>query len=170
MNRFAHLQTRVHLAILFLVATIAAVAAAPAETGTADEIEALDSARFLTKQVGTLPIVLTGVRPGYVSDLAEAWTVRDPQTGDGVILVYTGSAAFRCAMRPHQNYQCTIKLASILVHEAWHLKYGADERYAYDAQLRFLKMYGSGQLVNGVRRARATVLARPHPVAPYGPR
>lgn len=135
---------------------------AAAETGELFEREALDAAKAIARaEIGELPVILTGIRPGYVSGLAEAWTVRDAETGAGTILVFTGSQTFRCAMAPRHDHQCTIKLASVLTHEAWHLRYGADERQAYDRQLVFLGMHGaSGELIAGVRLARRFVLAR----------
>jgi len=39
-------------------------------------------------------------------------------------------------------HQALRKLASILVHEEWHLRHGADERAAYHAQLRELLRLG----------------------------
>lgn len=162
MNRHPYLEPRHHLVILFLAAVaVSALTPTLADAQSPDEIKALDQAGLLAKQAGALPIVLTGIRPRYVSELAEAWTVRDPATGQGLVVIYTGSATFRCAMPPEQKRQCVIKLASILMHEAWHLKYGSDERHAYDAQLTFLELQGgSGQLISSVRRAKAGVLAR----------
>src|SRR5262245_36346106 len=103
MNRHADFRTCQYLITLFLAAAVPVLAPPAAHADTANEIEALDAARFLASETGPLHIVLTGIRPGYVTELAEAWTVRDAQTGEGVIFVYTGSAAFRCAMWPIQN-------------------------------------------------------------------
>src|SRR5437879_4882241 len=66
-----------------------------------------------------LPIVLTSVLPPTVSANAEAWTVYDEPCKGARIFVYTGSRAFRCASGPERlRYQCDLKVASIVVHEA----------------------------------------------------
>ena len=62
-----------------------------------------------------------------------------------------------------------MKLASVIVHEAWHLQHGRDEGGAYDAQLIFLQMteaWATFQLnraaavtLNEVRRAKARTLS-----------
>jgi hypothetical protein len=149
-------RTSTALAVVIVAARMAA-----ADTGNPEEREALDAAKLMARaDIAGLRVILTGIRPVYVSAVAEAWTVRDPATGAGVILVFTGSQTFQCAIAPRRDYQCTIKLASILTHESWHLRYGADERHAYDQQLVFLKLHGaSPELLAGVRGARQVVLA-----------
>ena len=145
-----------------MVLAFVIVALGPAAAGTDDpfEREALGAARLVAgAEIAGLPVILMAIRPAYVSGMADAWTVRDTASGSGVIVVFTGSRTFQCAMRPRRNHQCTIKLASILTHEAWHLRYGADERQAYDQQLVFLALHGaSAELVGSVRRARRFVL------------
>jgi hypothetical protein len=81
--------------------------------------------------------------------------------------VYTESSVFICASRQtpvHANpYICLLKLASIIVHEAWHFKNGPDEAGAYEAQLQFLVTRGPGspaEIAEGVRRARDRVKAQ----------
>jgi hypothetical protein len=147
-----------------VLATFLILVACPATAQTDPfELEALDAAKQIAhSDVVGLRVIPTGIRPAYVSGMAEAWTVRDADSGAGVILVFTGSQTFRCAMRPRGDYQCTIKLASVLTHEAWHLRYGADERHAYDQQLRFLEFHGaSAEVLGAVRRARRFVLTPP---------
>ncbi len=75
------------------------------------------------------PIVLLDIRPPDASANAEAFVRRNPDT----IYLLTGTAIFRDAQRGDR--QAWKKLASILVHEEWHLRHGADERAAYQAQL-----------------------------------
>src|SRR5262245_41214326 len=99
--------------------------------------QTLEAARLLTSlEIGRLPIDLTSVLPDSASPGIEGWTI--PRTdGKGErIFVYTGSDIFRCASKG-ENYQCRLRLASIIVHEAWHFKHGPSERGAYAAQTAF---------------------------------
>ena len=101
---------------------------------------------------------------------AEAWTVYDEHGKGDRIFVYTRSRTFRCASVPRwDQYQCLLKLASVIVHEAWHLRNGPDEVGAYEAQLIFLQLteasaflqFNEAAAVNirEVRRARDRTLA-----------
>ncbi len=117
-----------------------------------------------------LPIVLIAALPGMVSPDAEAWTVYDEHgTGDR-IFVYTSSRTFRCASATRSDQdQCLLRLASIIVHEAWHFRHGPDEAEAYEAQLAFLRLTEASaflqasepasQDIREVRRSRDRVLA-----------
>jgi len=82
------------------------------------------------------PIVLLDVRPPDVSRYAEGFVRRNPDT----IYVLTQTTVFEDARRG--NNQALRKIASILVHEAWHLRHGADETGAYQAQLMELLRLG----------------------------
>jgi len=105
-----------------------------------------------------------------VSPDAEAWTVYDEHgTGDR-IFVYTRSRTFRCASATRSDQdQCLLRLASIIVHEAWHFRHGPDEAEAYEAQLAFLGLTEASaflqasetasQDIREVRRSRDRVLA-----------
>jgi hypothetical protein len=106
-----------------------------------------------------LPITLTSVLPSTINRGAEAWTVYDDGNHGDRIFVYTGSELFQCVSRPRPDWQCQLKLASILVHEAWHFRNGKDELGAYDAQIAFLVRNGADNVASGVRRARNQVLA-----------
>jgi hypothetical protein len=84
------------------------------------------------------PIVLLDVRPADVSAGAEAFVRRNADT----IYVITTTAAFEDARRG--SLSALRKIASILVHEEWHLRHGPDERAAYQAQLIELMRLGEG--------------------------
>ena len=79
------------------------------------------------------------------------------------IAVYTGSEIFRRARWPHQNpqsHECVLRLASVVVHEAWHFSNGGQEAGAYGAQLSFLMAnHASDVQIAAVQMARARVLA-----------
>jgi hypothetical protein len=106
-------------------------------------------------------IVATSELPRERSAEAEAWIVYSEDHATDRIFVYTGSRTFRCASVAHRDqYQCLLKLASVIVHEVWHLTKGPDERGAYDAQLAFLEFQqASAPVMNEVRGARRRVLA-----------
>jgi hypothetical protein len=103
------------------------------------------------------PLVLTSTLPWTASAGAEAWTTCDADDHGDRIFVYTRSALFQCANQG--DWQCMLKLASVLVHEAWHFRNGRDEAGAYTAQITFLMHQGSDATAAGVRRARDRVLA-----------
>ena len=53
-----------------------------------------------------------------------------------------------------------LKLASVIVHEVWHLKNGASETGAYNAQLAFLMAnQGALEQMTDVRRSRSQAVA-----------
>lgn len=128
--------------------------------------ETLDAVRALANPYGAgVPIVLASVLPDSASRGVEAWTVfREDGRGDHVV-VYAESSVFNCASRQtpvHLNPpMCLRKLASIIVHEAWHFRNGPDEAGAYEAQIFFLTMRGGSSMeIAGVLRARDRVKAR----------
>ena len=143
-----------------------------AESTPADERVTLERALELAgpQLYRHLPIVLIAALPGMVSPDAEAWTVYDEHgTGDR-IFVYTSSRTFRCASATRSDQdQCLLRLASIIVHEGWHLRNGPDEAGAYEAQLAFLRLTEASaflqvsetasQDIREVRRARDRALA-----------
>ena len=107
-----------------------------------------------------LPITLASVTPPSASRGIEAWTSYDATGIGDRILVYTGSDMFRCAGRPLRMRQCVIRLASVLVHEAWHLEHGPNEEDAYEMQIAFLLNNGATtEHVAAVRLAQNRVLA-----------
>ena len=107
-----------------------------------------------------LPITLATAAPASASFGVEAWTSYDADgTGDR-IFVYTGSDMFRCARRPLSMRQCLLRVASAVVHEAWHLENGRDEGQAYEVQIAFLLRNGATtEHVAAVRLAQGHVLA-----------
>jgi hypothetical protein len=84
-------------------------------------------------------IELIDVAPPYISGGAEAF-VRQ-----GTIHLITSSSVFQTALGSRSG--CTVstamrKLASILAHEAWHVRHGPDEKSAYEHQLLTLIQLG----------------------------
>jgi hypothetical protein len=89
------------------------------------------------------PIEFVSVRPAYVSDNAEAYVL----TGDTRIFLVTASPAFvraRRAVFKCGDLQALRKIASVLVHEEWHVRHGSDEAGAYAAQLGTLVYLNAG--------------------------
>jgi hypothetical protein len=89
------------------------------------------------------PIQLESTRPADVSPLADGY-VRD---GDARIHLVITTAAFTQAMRADYrcgNLQALRKIASVVVHEEWHLRHGHDEAGAYVAQLSALLRLEAG--------------------------
>ena len=111
--------------------------------------------------VGGLPIRLAAVPPDEASRGVEAWMIRGQDGHAERIVVYSESDVFRCASnRYRRDYQCLLKLASIIIHEAWHYRHGPNEAGAYATQIAFLTTHGgSSNQITGVRLARARVLA-----------
>ena len=106
-----------------------------------------------------LPITLAPVAPSSASHGIEAWTSFDAEEDGERIFIYTGSDMFRCASRPLGMRQCLVRLASVLVHEAWHFEHGRSERDAYEAQIAFLMRNGAAtEHVKAVRLAQNRVL------------
>ena len=108
------------------------------------------------------PIVLVHTRPAYVSAAADGWVFDN----DRRIHLLTTSPSFRRAMRAGErcgDVQALKKIASVVVHEEWHIRHGPDERGAYDAQLTMLTALHAGPgsaLFTEVWRARRAVTQR----------
>jgi hypothetical protein len=118
---------------------------------------------LLGRSAGSLPpIALVDVPPSPVSRLAEGFT-----DGRSIFLV-TSSEMFRIAnaaawrARPHCGDRLAVaKIASVIVHEEWHIRHGGDERGAYEAQATALLRLGfalESPLVRSVRASMQTVL------------
>ena len=87
-------------------------------------------------------IVLVDVPPLDASPGVEAFV----RSGDDIIHLVTSSSVFRDAMAARNrcgNLNALRKIASVIVHEEWHVRNGPDERGAYHAQLLALMMMGS---------------------------
>ena len=104
------------------------------------------------------------VAPRHASSHVEAFVPQDSST----IFLLTSSDVFRAVRQSHcDDADATRKLASIVVHEEWHVRYGSDERGAYQAQLDTLIRLGvpiDGALFRGVVRSMDTVLAARPPM------
>ena len=122
---------------------------------------------LLGRSAGQLPpIVLLDATPPGVSPNAEGFVRKNPDT----IYLLTGTSSFRSAVsaettRGHCWAQQSLKkIASVIVHEEWHLNHGTDERGAYLAQLTALTMLGEGPgrpVFHWVQRSMQSVLDRP---------
>jgi hypothetical protein len=106
------------------------------------------------------PIELVERRPIEVSPQAEAFV----RPGHDVIYLLTSTVALREAREAVpacSNREPLVKLASIFMHELWHVRHGPDERGAYEAQLTTLSWLGMAAhspLYNEVRRSMREVL------------
>ena len=146
---------------LWLVFTLAPVCLARASEDNGQlERQTLEAARLLAGRSGRLPIALASVLPdGASSRGIEGWTIPRADGKGEQIFVYTASEIFRCASKG-KNYQCLLRLASIIVHEAWHFRNGGSEDGAYAAQIAFLMgNQGAPEQIAAVRMARDRVLA-----------
>jgi hypothetical protein len=92
------------------------------------------------------PIRILDAPPSAVSANANAFVNPD----EGVIYLIASAWPFRMAQSEqplpgHCSGRDAVKMvASIIVHEEWHLKHGEDERGAYEAQLIELIRLGLG--------------------------
>jgi hypothetical protein len=143
-----------------LAVTLSLAASATAGQDARHERQTVEAARVLAgPDVAGLPIELASVLPNAASKGAEGWTIAGDSGKGERIFVYTGSEIFRCAST-RDNHECLLRLASILVHEAWHIRNGPREDEAYSAQIAFLigNRVSSAQ-VAAVRKSRDRSLA-----------
>jgi hypothetical protein len=115
---------------------------------------------LLGRSHAAAPIEFVTAPPTRASADAEGFLVRAPLA----IVLVTSTEAFRNAAQPAWSSAhddgCR-KIASIIVHEEWHLRHGPDEEDAYAAQITTLTMLGaSSMMITSVRRSRDAVLAR----------
>ena len=93
----------------------------------------------------------------------EAWTLPLQDNQAAQIVIYSGSGLFRCASDPDRldyHYQCLLKLASTIIHEAWHYRHGVNEAGADQAQIAFLTFHGAASAqIADARLSRDRVLA-----------
>lgn len=108
-------------------------------------------------------VELLEVLPPGVSSNAEAFVRRNPN----IIHLVTTTPVFRAAQAAQEGHgycrdrESLAKIASIIVHEEWHLRYGPDEKGAYEAQLTALQSIGFGPgkpLYSSVKRSMLSVL------------
>jgi hypothetical protein len=92
------------------------------------------------------PIEILAERPAQASPNADAFA----DSRDGTIYLIASAPAFRAAQAAQtSDDECrdedSLKMvASIIVHEEWHLTHGPDEEGAYYAQLMALQLLGFG--------------------------
>jgi hypothetical protein len=113
--------------------------------------------------LSALPIELASSAPDGASPGVEGWTISGADGQAERIVIYTRSGIFRCARWPHDgplSHECLVRLASVIVHEAWHFRYGRLEAGAYGAQIIFLLAnHASGAQIAAVQTARDRVAA-----------
>ena len=94
---------------------------------------------LLGRSAHTLPpIEFVDAPPPEGSPLAEAFIRRAP---DRIALI-TSTSAFQEAQRALRRCgerQALLKLASVIIHEEWHILHGPDEHGAYMAQMMALR-------------------------------
>ena len=109
------------------------------------------------------PINLVDMAPSGASRNVEAYVT----SGSDAIHLLTSSPAFREVARSRDKCEpreAVAKLASVLVHEEWHLRHGPDERGAYSAQLTALVALGFNEgtaVYGGVKRSMLASLRQP---------
>jgi hypothetical protein len=93
------------------------------------------------------PIKVVDIAPPYASRNAQGFVNRQ----EGAIYLVASAPAFRIAEAAERAYrtrglcverQALKMIASIIVHEEWHLRHGSDESGAYRAQLIALSRLG----------------------------
>jgi hypothetical protein len=107
------------------------------------------------------PVELVAQRPPDVSANADAFV----RHGSGIISVLTDTATFRSAECGPPLGTSLLKLASILAHEASHVRNGPSEHLAYQAQLSTLLRLGvdpQSRLYSGVAAAMRVSVANQH--------
>ena len=99
--------------------------------------------------------------PPGVSARAAAYTRHE----DSHIVIITSTPAFATLQRDKdrcRDLDALREVAGLLAHEEWHVRHGADEESAYDAQLTALLQTGAAQngpLYNKVQKAKLLVMA-----------
>jgi hypothetical protein len=128
------------------------------------ERQTLEAAILLVgPRIANLPLELAPVAPDGASHGIEGWTTFRADGQGERIAVYTGSEIFRCArwaQRNPESRECVLRLASVIVHEAWHFGNGREEAGAYGAQMLFLMAnHASDAQIASVQMARDRVVA-----------
>ena len=111
------------------------------------------------------PLVIVDERPPDASPSAIGFVRR----GEHAIYLIESTPLFKAAMESNRykvecrNLDALRMIASVIVHEEWHIKHGSDERNAYFAQLNELQRLGAGPgrwPYDNVRRAMQTAVER----------
>jgi hypothetical protein len=98
-----------------------------------------DAVMLLGWRGADLPrIELVATRPPDGTETGEGF-VRFNEDGSAMPVVYvrTDTEVYRAAAE--KDYQALVRLAGILAHERWHVRYGPDEIGAYTAQLSIME-------------------------------
>jgi hypothetical protein len=101
------------------------------------------------------PIKLLALPPIGVSTNADGFV----RSGSPFIYIMTSAPSFRDANC--RSRSTLLKLASVIMHEAWHVRHGPEERGAYETQLMTLLRLGAtpdSQVYRGVLRSMRSVL------------
>ena len=104
------------------------------------------------------PVQFVAHPPPGASTFAQGYV--QPDTGE--IVLITSTEAFTQARKDRcKDLDAIREIASVLVHEEWHLRHGPDEAGAYDAQLMALLTMGAnfeGRLFHKVKQAKLAVV------------
>jgi hypothetical protein len=107
------------------------------------------------------PVEFVEKAPPGVSAMAAAYT----RNADSHIVLITSASAFTRAQRAKdrcRDLDALREIAGMLAHEEWHVRHGADEEGAYDAQLTALLLTGAelnGPLYNKVMKSKLVAMA-----------
>ena len=105
-----------------------------------------------------VPIRFVEAPPPGVSTNAEAFITGDAEA----IYLITSTAPFRRAQRGQFEpgaLNAYRRIASIVVHEEWHLRHGPDEEGAYLAQMTALAfLRADAATISGVKKSMLTVI------------
>jgi hypothetical protein len=105
-------------------------------------------------------IEVVATRPPDTSPTAEAW-VWCNEDGTAPLVIYVAADTDTYADALQENRQALVKLAGILAHERWHLRYGPDEVGAYEAQLGAMaSLTADNAQLTGIRLALRDVRRR----------
>ena len=131
---------------------------------SAETVVACALALLTRSEASFPPIEFVEHPPAVVSPNAEGFV----RVGERRIYLVTSSPVFRRARQA--MYRCGDieahrKLASVLVHEEWHVKHGADEVQAYMTQLLTLIRLGGRTRPSGVHRRLAVDAGRTRPAS-----
>jgi hypothetical protein len=108
------------------------------------------------------PVEFVTIRPAHVSADAEAFVERQDTR---IFMIITTRAFSRARTAPDRcgDLQAIRKVASILIHEEWHVRHTDNEAEAYTAQLTALHSMNAGPgnpLYSEVSRAMRAALSR----------